>query len=87
MAIRRSIPLLDSGQPHHDPARTHHWYNTKCPVYDAGIARQRNKLVSAVKAGTIEFHDINVEPQALAAFGADVMMCVDACMPWTKADG
>ena len=48
------------------------WYNTKCPVCDAGIARQRNKLVSTVKAATIEFRDINVEPQALAALGADV---------------
>ena len=48
------------------------WYNTKCPVCDAGIDRQRNKLVSAVKATTIEFRDINVEPQALAAFGVDV---------------
>jgi predicted DCC family thiol-disulfide oxidoreductase YuxK len=48
------------------------WYNTKCPVCDAGIDRQRDKLVSAVKAGTIEFHDINVESQALAAYGADV---------------
>jgi predicted DCC family thiol-disulfide oxidoreductase YuxK len=48
------------------------WYNTKCPVCDAGISRQRNKLVSAIKAATIEFRDINVEPQALAAFGADV---------------
>jgi predicted DCC family thiol-disulfide oxidoreductase YuxK len=48
------------------------WYNTKCPVCDAGIDRQRNKLVSAVKAATIEFRDINVEPQALAAFGVDV---------------
>ena len=33
------------------------WYNTKCPVCDAGIARQRNKLVSTVKAATIEFRD------------------------------
>ena len=48
------------------------WHNTKCPVCDAGIDRQRNKLVSAVKATTIEFRDINVEPQALAAFGVDV---------------
>ena len=48
------------------------WYNTKCPVCDAGIDRQRNKLVSAVKATTIEFRDINVEAQALAAFGVDV---------------
>jgi predicted DCC family thiol-disulfide oxidoreductase YuxK len=46
------------------------WYNTRCPVCDAGIDRQRNKLIAAVQAGTIAFRDINLEPQALAAHGA-----------------
>ena len=46
------------------------WYNTRCPVCDAGIDRQRNKLLTAVQAGTIAFRDINLEPQALAAHGA-----------------
>ena len=46
------------------------WYNTRCPVCDGGINRQRNKLLTAVKAGTIEFRDINLEPDALAAHGA-----------------
>jgi predicted DCC family thiol-disulfide oxidoreductase YuxK len=46
------------------------WYNTRCPVCDAGIDRQRNKLIAAVEAGTIEFRDINLEPEALAAHGA-----------------
>ena len=46
------------------------WYNTRCPVCDAGIDRQRNKLLAAVQAGTIAFRDINLEPQALAAHGA-----------------
>jgi predicted DCC family thiol-disulfide oxidoreductase YuxK len=57
------------------------WYNTKCPVCDAGIDRQRNKLVSAVKATTIEFRDINVEPQALAALAPMWTMCGDGLCP------
>ena len=48
------------------------WYNTRCPVCDAGIDRQRNKLIAAVEAGTIEFRDINLEPQALAVHGASL---------------
>jgi predicted DCC family thiol-disulfide oxidoreductase YuxK len=48
------------------------WYNTRCPVCDAGINRQRNKLIAAVQAGTIEFRDINLEPDALAAHGASL---------------
>ena len=46
------------------------WYNTKCPVCDAGIDWQRNKLLAAVRAGTLEFRDINEQPDALAAYGA-----------------
>ena len=46
------------------------WYNTKCPVCDGGIARQRRRLVRAARAGAIEFRDINLEPDALARFGA-----------------
>ena len=48
------------------------WYNTRCPVCDAGIDRQRNKLIAAVQAGTIAFRDINLEPEALAAYGASL---------------
>src|SRR5262245_5811118 len=48
------------------------WYNTRCPVCDAGISRQRNKLIAAVQAGSIEFRDINLEPEALAAYGASL---------------
>ena len=46
------------------------WYNTRCPVCDAGIDRQRNKLLAAVRAGTISFADINDQPDALAGYGA-----------------
>ena len=46
------------------------WYNTRCPVCDAGINRQRNRLLDAVRSGAVVFHDINLEPEALAAHGA-----------------
>jgi predicted DCC family thiol-disulfide oxidoreductase YuxK len=46
------------------------WYNTRCPVCDAGINRQKRRLIEAVKAGRVEFRDINLEPDALAAHGA-----------------
>ncbi|WP_176478390.1 MULTISPECIES: DCC1-like thiol-disulfide oxidoreductase family protein [unclassified Mesorhizobium] len=48
------------------------WYNTRCPVCDAGIVRQKRRLIEAVKAGRIEFRDINLEPAALSAFGASL---------------
>ncbi len=48
------------------------WYNTRCPVCDAGITHQKRRLVDAVKAGRIEFRDINLEPGALARFGASL---------------
>jgi predicted DCC family thiol-disulfide oxidoreductase YuxK len=48
------------------------YYNTRCPVCDAGIDWQRNKLLAAVRAGTLEFRDINEEPGALARYGANV---------------
>ena len=48
------------------------WYNTRCPVCDAGIVRQRNKLRALVRARAIEFRDINEEPDALAAHGANL---------------
>ena len=48
------------------------WYNTKCPVCNAGIGWQRNRLVRAARAGAIEFRDINLEPDALARFGLGV---------------
>ena len=48
------------------------WYNTRCPVCDAGIDWQRNRLVQAARAGAIEFRDINLEPDALARHGASL---------------
>ena len=46
------------------------WYNTRCPVCDAGINHQKKRLVEVAKAGRIEFRDINLEPDALARYGA-----------------
>jgi predicted DCC family thiol-disulfide oxidoreductase YuxK len=48
------------------------WYNTKCPVCNAGIDWQRDRLVQAARAGAISFRDINSDPEALARFGAGV---------------
>ncbi len=48
------------------------WHNSKCPVCEAGISRQRGRLRAAVAAGEIEFRDINLEPEALKAYGASV---------------
>lgn len=48
------------------------WYNTKCPVCNAGIDWQRHRLTRAARAGAVEFRDINVEPEALSRFGATV---------------
>ncbi|KRR24850.1 thiol-disulfide oxidoreductase [Bradyrhizobium lablabi] len=48
------------------------WYNTRCPVCDAGIDWQRNKLLAAVRAGAISFKDINEQTDALASYGASL---------------
>jgi predicted DCC family thiol-disulfide oxidoreductase YuxK len=48
------------------------WYNTKCPVCNAGIDWQRSRLVRAARSGAIEFRDINLKPDALKRFGASL---------------
>lgn len=48
------------------------WYNTKCPFCNAGISKQRDRLLRAMRADAIEFRDINLEPDALSRFGASV---------------
>ncbi|MGX5839391.1 thiol-disulfide oxidoreductase DCC family protein [Mesorhizobium sp. ArgA1] len=48
------------------------WYNTRCPVCDGGITKQKRRLIEAIKAGRIEFRDINLEPAALAGYGASL---------------
>jgi predicted DCC family thiol-disulfide oxidoreductase YuxK len=48
------------------------WYNTRCPVCDGGITRQKRRLIEAIKAGRIAFRDINLEPAALAGYSASL---------------
>lgn len=48
------------------------YYNTLCPVCNAGITKQQRKMIELVKAGQIEFRDINDEPERLADFGASL---------------
>jgi predicted DCC family thiol-disulfide oxidoreductase YuxK len=60
MQVQRTKPLLTV------------WYNTRCPVCDGGITRQKRRLIEAIKAGRIEFRDINLEPDALASYGASL---------------
>jgi len=48
------------------------WYNTKCPVCNAGIDWQHHRLVRAARSGAIDFRDINLEPDALSGFGIGV---------------
>jgi len=48
------------------------YYNTLCPVCNAGITKQQQKMIEMVKAGKIEFRDINNEPERLADFGASL---------------
>jgi predicted DCC family thiol-disulfide oxidoreductase YuxK len=76
MRTPEAIPM--SSNAHHDaedPAAVPKlivWYNTKCPVCDAGINRQQSRLRRAARSGAIEFRDINLEPDALARFGVRV---------------
>jgi predicted DCC family thiol-disulfide oxidoreductase YuxK len=48
------------------------WYNTRCPVCDAGIDRQARKLAASGQAETLAFRDINLQPDALAPHGASL---------------
>ena len=48
------------------------WYNTRCPVCNGGIERQIRRLVQGARVGAIDFRDINLEPNALARFGAGI---------------
>jgi predicted DCC family thiol-disulfide oxidoreductase YuxK len=41
------------------------FYNTRCPICDAGISYQRRRLITLVKQGVVEFRDINLEAAAL----------------------
>lgn len=62
-------------------------YNTRCPICDAGIDWQRNRLLALVRAGTVEFKDINEQPDALAQFGAALDDIRRRCMRRMKPAG
>jgi hypothetical protein len=63
------------------------WYNTRCPVCDAGIDWQRNKLLAAVRGGHLSFVTSTTNPKHLRRrlhaadesgrliVGADVAIC------------
>ena len=70
MCARRSIVAAQA--PQGQISKLTVWYNTKCPVCNAGIEWQHHRLVRAARAGVIEFRDINLEPDALSRFGAGV---------------
>jgi predicted DCC family thiol-disulfide oxidoreductase YuxK len=58
-------------------ARLTVWYNTKCPVCNAGIGWQHQRLVRAARDRPdwnreIEFRNINLEPDALSRFGIGI---------------
>jgi predicted DCC family thiol-disulfide oxidoreductase YuxK/ADP-ribose pyrophosphatase YjhB (NUDIX family) len=75
IAAREAIAHLRAaiGAPQSPPtSKLTVWYNTKCPVCNAGIDWQRNRLVRAARAGAIEFRDINLEPEALSRFRAGI---------------
>src|SRR5689334_6166150 len=67
----RSRQITDQGGPpmKFELSKLTVWYNTRCPVCNAGIEGQKNRLLQAAQSGAIEFRDINFEPEALAHFG------------------
>jgi predicted DCC family thiol-disulfide oxidoreductase YuxK len=48
------------------------YYNSRCPVCDAGIRGQRRRMDSAGAASAVEWRDINAEPDALRFCGAGI---------------
>ena len=48
------------------------FYNTKCPVCDAGIRDQKRRLHDLLVSGVVVFEDINLRPDALYQFGAQL---------------
>jgi hypothetical protein len=48
------------------------YFNSACPVCNAGITRQRKTMAQHAAACEIEWRDINGEPEALAAGGISI---------------
>jgi len=38
------------------------YYNTLCPVCNAGINRYQREMIDLIKSGDLEYRDINLEP-------------------------
>lgn len=48
------------------------YYNSRCPVCDAGVRRQRQRMNAAGAASAAEWRDINEDPNALRFCGAEL---------------
>ena len=48
------------------------YFNSACPVCNAGIEHQRKTMAESAPACAIEWHDINDEPEGLATRGISV---------------
>ena len=57
------------------------WYNTRCPVCDAGINRQRTKLIAAVKPGSSSSGTSTWSPTRSPRMVRPWRTSAAACMP------
>jgi predicted DCC family thiol-disulfide oxidoreductase YuxK len=48
------------------------YYNSRCPVCDAGIHWQRRRMTAAGAGNTADWRDINGDPNALRFCGAEL---------------
>src|SRR5262249_6760287 len=48
------------------------YFNSTCPVCNAGVASQRKKMRASAACGDIEWLDINDDPDALASRGGNI---------------
>lgn len=53
------------------PAQTRVYYNSACPVCNAGIKSQRERM-EACRAVDVQWIDVHNNPQAVAEVGADL---------------
>ena len=55
------------------------WYNTRCPVCDAGIGRQKRRLLAAIRAGRIEFRDATIREAERSGTGGEFVFHSSRC--------
>ena len=48
------------------------FYNSLCPVCQAGISSYERKMIGLVKSGRVEYRNINLEPDRFLDLGIDV---------------